>query len=387
MLNWIFGTITVLTDERGLNLAAKDDIQCTDIIFNDQGVSFRISLHTYLRLKTLFEKNDIEYKTVDFQGLPLLVYNFRKRIGLILGIAIFFILITISQKYIWSFNIIGNDRVTENEIIDILTELGCGVGTEIKGIEFDMLHNDFLIKCEDISWISVNVVGTTANVEVTEVKRGEKDSGQDSNIIAAEDGQINLITVERGKSQVKIGDVVKKGDILISGVETYREGEKTYFVHAEGEVLATVNRTFSVEVNNIEQNKVYTGEEKNKYTVKFFGFSLNLFSNSGILYDKYDTIIKNRQLILFDAVKLPIWIESTEFCEYTEEQKDLAEEEVKAIAIREYREKINEMTKDSELISISTSHIFENGVYRIDCNLYCIADIAANMPFTIVNEE
>ena len=388
MLSYILGTVRLrCRSSECLNILVRENVQCSDIQYKCDAVEFTLDLFSYFRAKRYLGEAETACERIAIKGIPSYIIRYRKRWGLALGIIIFSVVSLISGRYIWSFEVKGNSTVPDAEIIELLGELGCSVGTRISGIDFDMLHNDFLLRSDDISWISVNMDGTKANVEVREVKKGKSKVDEQNNIVAREDGQIHLVTVAEGKSQVAIGDVVRKGDLLISGVSTYREGEKNYFGAASGNVYAVVNRRINVKVDSIRKVKGYTGEETANNVLKIFGFSVNLFINSSIQYANYDTIVENRQIVLFDTVSLPLWIERRVSREYVENEAELSETEARVIAVKEYRDKLNEIAEDCELLSIECAHSFENGVYEIDCNLYCIADIAESVPYTIENES
>ena len=114
-----------------------------------------------------------------------------------------------------------------------------------------------------------------------------------------------------------------------------------------------------------------------------FGFYINLFINSGIPYAKYDTIIENRQIVLFDVIELPVWVETVTVSEYSEEVINLSEEAARAKATAQYRDKLKDIAEDSDILSIVSDHKFENGVYSIESNLYCITDIAEAKPIAV----
>ncbi len=388
MIDYLIGTVEICTSEkRAINILAEKDIQCSHIRTDETYLSFRIPLIKYKIVKDILKSEQLEFRRGRIFGFPRVLYNYRKRWGFFAGVLLFFVLLFFSGRFIWSFDITGNCYVEDDVIIETLDNLGCGIGSKISDIDFEILHNRFLMECDDIAWISVNMDGTKAKVEVREVSRGSEQTADYNNVVASEDGQIELITVIDGKEQVTIGDIVKKGDLLISGVETYREGENIYYTSADGNVLATVNRVFTVEVPCETENKIPTNNSQIRESIVFFGFDINLFRNSGIPYEKYDIITENKQVVLFDSVELPIWIKKEQICEYKTETEELDETAAKAIAVKQYREKLAEMAEKAELVSIDTKHSFVDGIYKIECNLYCITDIAEKAPFTIVRES
>ena len=66
------------------------------------------------------------------------------------------------------------------------------------------------------------------------------------------------------------------------------------------------------------------------------------------------------------------------------QQVTLTEEEAKVLAYQKYREQLSETLADAQLLEKTTDASLEDdGVYRIHCRLYCLANIAVQQPLTI----
>jgi hypothetical protein len=81
---------------------------------------------------------------------------------------------------------------------------------------------------------------------------------------------ITKISAYGGRAQVKVGDRVKKGQLLIAGHVTARDGSMTYTTHAYGEVLAAVLYKAQVEAPKTQVEWAETGEE-NPYGALYLG--------------------------------------------------------------------------------------------------------------------
>lgn len=364
----------------GLFSLGASNIQLSSVRAEEGYLFFKVPLYAVKKVKGILGDN--EYEIVKISGLPRILMKYRKRWGLAVGALIALLILTLSTKVIWTFNISGNENVPDEVIIDTLNELGCTYGTRISKIDFDILCNDFLIRCPDIAWISVNMDGTHANVEVRETMRGKKESGDLNNIIASRDGQIIQITAYGGRKQVAIGDVVRAGDLLISAVGSYGEGYNK-IESADGLVLAETTVEFTVEIPYISEDKASTGNEIRTNTLKIFDFYINLFVNSGIPYKKYDRIINNSQVKLFGVVDLPVWVQSETINEYYSAEKVLSENEAKMLALSEYASELRKLSAYSEILDLSTRHETSEDAYRIYASVHCICDIASAAPITV----
>ena len=341
------------------------------------------------RLERAFREKEIPLQRLRLRGVPDIFRRYRRRWGIAVGAFLFFFLIVLSHGRIWCVEVFGNDRVEDQIIVDLLADLGCGVGDRVASIDFDILHNEFLLRCSDISWISVNMNGTHAHVEVRESLKAPDEAPNAGyyNIVAAEDGQIEQMAAFEGAPQVEIGDAVRKGELLISGIASYGEGGVS-FENAAGEVFAKVNREFLVEVPLATEEKRATGESITRKTLIFFQFQANLFRNSGIPYDFYDTIDSDEQILLFDRIALPLWVRTQRYDAYALQPVTLTEEAAKVIAYREYRGLLQRSLSDAELLQKTVdAGLSEDGVYRIHCKLYCLANIAQRQPLLLENEN
>lgn len=197
-------------------------------------------------------------------GLPYLVYRYRKRIGIPVGLVIFAVLVKLSTLYVWDITVSGNERLSDEEIISSLGDLGFGIGTKIPSVDFYSICHRLVLENDGISWVSVNMIGTTARVEVIELRAKEDinddGNGTPTNLVAACDGKIVRVETASGRTEVRAGESVKKGQLLVNGVlEIGKEGERGYLpvrsrarVYAETEVrleavipFETVEKTFT----------------------------------------------------------------------------------------------------------------------------------------------
>ncbi len=392
ILQYILGEARLsfsLQDRRRVfSVLSREDVAFRDMKSEEESFSFLVPLYRKKKLSEAFEKEGVEVKAGEWRGLPAVLYRYRKRPGIAIGILIIALLVWLSGRVIWCVNVTGNTTVSDGEIIALLEKLGCGVGDTYGDIDFDMLHNQFLLESDNIAWIAVNMNGTHANVEVREIKNGEEKKGDGGfyNIVAGEDGSIERIAATEGKPVVEIGETVRKGELLISGAITYKEIFNRY-ESADGSVYARVKRSFKVSVPYESEEKVYTGEKEEKKTLRFFKFDINLFVNSSNSYEFYDTITMNNQVLLFDTVALPLYVKTTEYREYKKEQVTLTESEARERATALYREKLCETLGDATLLSKTVKEKAESKAYTIECDLWCLADIAKKVPLRLQARE
>ncbi len=367
------------------NAVYKYGIKCFETrVLKNGKLRFKIPLYNVRKAALVLDSEKIEYVRTDVKGIPFYLRLFVTRPGLGVGILIFFIVIWLSGKTVWIIDIEGNEKYSDEFIISQLDELGFSYGTYIPSIDFDQMHSEYLSRFPQISWISVNMNGTYANVQVREKRLGEsvkREDGVYANIVATEDAIVSHEETSSGLPLVSQGDVVRKGQLLVSGVIPLRNGGHRYS-YAESKVYAYVPRSFEVVIPFKTTEKVYTGESFTKKTVKFFKKSINLSINSGFEYTTYDKIVKSRRIAIFDTVPLPVWLEETEYREYYYEDKTLSKDEAVSAALAELREKLDEILMDAELTASNFTYEISDVGFIIKCDLTCVTDIAKATEFT-----
>ena len=311
---------------------------------------------------------------------PLGLYGFlcraKRRYGLLLGLLAVLLVYIFSSRLVWDIRISGNERLTDYAIEETLNEYGLRVGSSWHKLDKNLIEAELLAAKGDIAWISVNRRGTVAYVEVIEsenVGESEDVGFPFSNIVADRDGVIEEITVESGVAAVKVGDVVRRGDILISGIV---ENENSVsFCRARGSVRASNAVNISVEAPEIVKERIPSRRRLREVRLLIFNFSINIFKNYGNHGDDCDIIKETRKFALFDKYRLPIRLEKAYLAEYTDTERTLSKDEMTEYAARQLDRKIYSMFRNADVIGISSQGEFSDGTYRLISRVVYSTDI------------
>ncbi len=356
-----------------------------DARLTDDGYCFTVFAHRARRLSACFDAHGIRYERSSLCGLPRLFPFALHRPALILGAAAVFVVAFLSSRVVWGFELIGCDSVPHDEVLLLLDELGCGIGDYIPTMDLDRIHARFLAINHDISWIAVNFKGNLAYVEVIETRPGADSAPPDgvyANVVAAEDAQLYLLKTACGRAHAKDGDVVRKGDVLISGVIDVKE-DRVRYEYAKGEALAYVPRTLELELPFEREEKSYTGRTKTESSIKIFKKSINLFSKGGIEYSLYDKIEDDRQVCLFGRYPLPVYISRETQREYEYVSRRFTAKQSESFAKAELHRLFEELLERCDVISNRVSFDVTDSSLRVRCDLVCLTDIARSREFTV----
>ena len=301
--------------------------------------------------------------------------------GAILAVA----LVVLSGLFVWDVQVSGNEELTEGEVIEALRACGFGVGSYLPSLRVREIENRVLMASECIGWLSINTEGTVARVQIIEHIAGERESSSKNpaNLVAVSDGQIEYLELYRGNVVVTVGQAVKKGELLVSGLYDSKTGSFRY-TRAAGRVMARTERVLTVEIPLLYEEKVYDEVYLQEIELSFFNFSQNFFKNSRNSDILCDIIKYNANLGQLGDNRLPVSLSRTEVRPYQLVERERSAEEALELCYAELAEQLSTISNEVQLLQKQiVTEVGEESV-RLVCTLTCIEDIALVQEFEIV---
>ena len=347
LINYILGFVNITVEgffvERFINTCINNGIFLWKIKKKHTTLlTANINVKEFKNIRAIAKKTKCKISINSKKGIPIILHRYRKRKLLVLLLIPIILIILMSSMYIWNIEILGLEDIEYNELVEQLAEEGIKIGERKKDIDTKKVINNMRLKRDDISWMSLNMKGT--NIIVTIVEAEEKpdviNKDEYCNIVANQRGIVTKITADTGTAVAKVGDIVEKGDILIGG---YMEGKftGTRYVHAKGNVSARVWYTKKIESSFTREVTEETGETKNKYSINFNNFKINLYKTLPN-FENYDTINEKNKIRLFNNFYLPIEINKTTYIGQKKTKITYGKEELKEILIKELEKQFEE---------------------------------------------
>lgn len=357
-----------------LSIMIKENIPFGKVSPDGDGYVFSARVKDAPRIRAAAERVGAEV-IITPTGAFAFIKKYRRRLGLLVGAAVFAAALFLSSRFVWDIKISGNERVPTDVIEAALGEHGLYLGARKSTLNAGDICRRMTVGDGGISWMSIDLRGTVAYVEVRETVAADVVStAQPSNLVASCDGQIVSVTAYGGKSEVRAGQTVRKGDVLVSGVID-SEALGYRLVRARGEVIANVTKRFSASAPLETVEKVTTGNVKTEKTIKIFSKKAELFKKTNISFEKYDTIEKTERLSIF-GVRLPVFVTTVTYAEYVERPLTRTEDKAREIALAEAEKTMLDGTEGDKIVSVYQSVTFGGGECRVELIVECQTNIA-----------
>ena len=303
--------------ERFMNLCGSRGIRLWDIARREEDYVMYISLPGFFRLRPVVRKTGTRVSVLKRRGLPFLIRRMRKRKVFVMGFPACLAFLLIMSRFIWAIDLEGNRAVTDDMLLDFLSENGVVYGTAGSAVDLERLEETLRETFDEVTWASITIEGTRLSVNIREndLMMTEEETKKalegypGSDLLATQDGTVVSILTRQGVPQVTAGDEVKKGDLLVSGAVPVLADDgsvKEYqYCHADADVVVAYETSFEERLPLNYEYKNYTGRQKRNFYLSFGGKRL-VFRPGSCRFLKYDTLTQENQLKVLGQIFLPV---------------------------------------------------------------------------------
>lgn len=355
--------------DRFLNLCTREKIPLWNIKNINGNIFARTTASGYLALKNPAKKSGMKLLALNKNGVMFFLKRNKSRLGILVGIVVFFCILTVLSQFVWSISVVGNSTIDNDYILTAFEKHGVKVGAKISDIDAKDTAQLVVAEIENLSWAAVNRKGSVIVIEVREKVIAPKiyDDKTPTNVVASDDGVIMSIDVLYGTEETKPGWAVTKGDLLISGVVSHADG-KEVFIHADGYVKALVKRNQSFSHNNITLHKLKN--EKTRNSVFFFGIKIPLgLKTPDTFYTQHKAFLKSEETLL------PLGIITEYGADYCEEKTEKSEILKQKIALYSNAEYMKNLMEYSEIQKSTLKEVKNNNETIYQLSAECVQEI------------
>lgn len=302
MFGYLIIEIDAENGEHILNKAQAEKIHIWNLKCKRGKITGNIGIKDFIKLRAIKRGIKCKIKILNKKGVIFYTNKYKNRLGILFGVVLFFVILSILSNFVWIINVEGNKSIGYNDIIKSCKKIGIHEGIPKSKINNKYDAQRLQLIQEGVSWCSLNVEGSVLTVNLSEKAVTDKEKRKSpSNLKASLDGKIKKINISSGASVVKVGDIVARGDLLVSGIN--QNLSSSVFVYSEGKIIAETKRTFSAEGEYVQKVEENTDKCINRYSIELFNLKLPLYFGNIKAKNLYSCDVKNLKLF---GKKIPI---------------------------------------------------------------------------------
>ena len=295
----------------------KNNISIYNLNFiSHKEVTLEITKKDYIKSANLLKPYKVNI--VKQSGFLKLKQFSLLHLGILIGLIFFSLMLFLNNNYLSKICVFGNNKLEKSEIINYLNKNLVKEKSFFNNIDIDLIEKELSNKFSEISFCSVIKKGTNLIVNIKE-KIFAEDLINSSNIYAKEDGLILNINLVQGTAKVKVGDSVKKGDILVEGLNN------NIPCTAIADISMTVWYKDSYTFYNETIKTERTGKKVVNSCLKIFNKTIKIKNNENKFENYEKEVVES---YIFENNILPIKIFKEKFYEIIEicEKKEFSNE-------------------------------------------------------------
>lgn len=316
------------------------------------------------------------------RGIIYFISKYIRRFGIFAGILFCIAVSLFLSNIVLEIRVVGaNSEAVESSIKEILAQEGIKAGGYIPSINFLDAQTRLFEMSPDVSWASIGHSGSvvTVNISMPSNKVKSEEGRIPCNIVASHDGRIVSADVLVGEFTSLIGNGVKKGDILVSGIVDNPNGS-AYYRHSIAKVIAEYEETVTFDQKLYDRVET-DGETVYKKRLFFFEYEIPL---PGFKHPSENSRISSDYTpIMFFGLKLPIGIRTDGYTEIITKNKIFSTESAQAELIRKLDIYEKNLIADKEIIQKDVSVDVIDDTVRLTAKYLLRGDIASESPIFV----
>lgn len=400
MIRYIKGYVKIrvsgYSPERFINACRYRNIYLWGLLPRKGAYEMYTTIQGFKKLKPIIRKTGTKVSVIGRFGLPFFFHRYRKRKLFFIGALGSVAMIYVMSLFIWNIDVTGNISRSDETLLEFLEENHVNHGMLKSQIDCSRIVKDIRKQYDDIIWVSASIRGTRLIIQIKENETlekeklleenvGEGDSSAETtdgictDIIANKDCIITEIITRKGTPLVKVGDTVKKGDVLVSGaVEVMNDSQEVIGYQtqkSQADIRGQMEYDYEDRYPLLYEQKNYINVTKEEMYIRFkdrlfwLGSKKNRFSES-------EKILEENQLCIGAHFKLPFYYGSRITQPYETEEISYTENELQEILSNNFKKSCEDLEKKGvEIIENSVKIYTERNFAMAKGTLTIICDI------------
>ena len=253
MFDWLrtfwYGRILLLAQgeelARFINQALKDGVIFYHTHRSERGMRAQIKLTDFRRLRKAARQTHTKVHIVAKYGWPFVAARWWRRKGLILGIILIALVLSVMSQFILTISVTGNRNLLTPDVLSRAEKLGLKTWVYSETLDLNGIAKTLQEEMPDAAWVGIERRGTGVLIKISEKIRPSvpKEAG---NLVANRAGLVKEIMVIEGTPLVHEGETVRAGQVLIM------KPDDNIMINPEGNILINPD---DHNLNNEKQTK------------------------------------------------------------------------------------------------------------------------------------
>ena len=304
-------------------------------------------------------------------GIYCSLISLRKRLVLVIGLLIYILLALYLPSRILFVQVEGNAHIPSEIILEQAQRAGIGFGASRRIVRSEKIKNALLAQVPELQWAGINTYGCVAVISVKErndLTKAEITPGVCS-IVAKSDGVIDEVIVNRGNVLCKVGQAVRKNQLLVSGYTDC--GISIKATAADAEIYARTFHELQLIVPTSYAIKTNLQEQQLRFSLILGKKQIKLYKDSGISDAGCVKMYKQCYLTLPGNFRLPIAIAKETLIFYDIEDRIAQEETLFTLASDIGTAYLREHMLAGEILSSSYAMKTDEAAFKLKGSYSC----------------
>lgn len=346
-----------------LNELIENDIYLRNVKDKAKSVSFEIEEKNELKLNRICLKYKKRYEIISRNNFVNLIKNLKYYIGFIVAFVLVVALIFSFNFSVYRVNIHVDSRedFDVSNIEKILSDNGVVAGVAKSKINTRQLENLILKTQENVAGVTVKQNGGIVDVVIYPGVLNQEVKTE--NIYSNFDAVIKDVQIFAGQSDLKVGDIVRKGDLLIKNDNG-----------AEGVIMAKIYFSDFIIYNENQMERVNTGRETTETSIMIFDKIIKKSKQN----DTFSNYLEEK--CVFSVSKncfFPISVVKTSYKEFEYKSVVVKFEDVEEKLKEQLYNTVKEKAEGLNISNVTYSVVKENNLTRLDCFIECEVDLVS----------
>lgn len=257
--------------EHFLSLAARSGVPLSRLSCTENGYTGYASGKDVPRLYRTAKEARAELRICKRQGPGRLLERLAARPGLLVGLAVFFLLQWYLAGFVWAMDFGGIEPARQAYFREMLAGQEIWEGCRISEEKLRAAQETLELELQDAGWLSLNFTAGCLFVEenARELQNIRQDT-QPQALYAKTGGQVLSVELESGFAEVSAGQYVAAGQLLANGQKADRKGQAVV-QGASGHILGRIQKSYTAQQPLQTETQLLTGEAHTRETWYLLG--------------------------------------------------------------------------------------------------------------------